>query len=178
MDGCKLVAISGIDGCFDEFNKTIEVLLNKKDCIKISYNRSISFIQNIKEMRIVINDINENVIVIGWSIGAVAAAFLANCQNIKSVILINAFFSRYEILKRRNIACDEEVTIYETSKQSVNYIIIAGRLDNKIPYTESKKIAHYYKIEPDRLLIFDEAKHNLSSFPKGIIANMINNNML
>ena len=129
-------------------------------------------------MRIVINDINENVIVIGWSIGAVAAAFLADCKNIKSVILINAFFSRYEILKRRNIACDEEVTIYETSKQSVNYIIIAGRLDNKIPYTESKKIAHYYKIEPDRLLIFDEAKHNLSSFPKGIIANMINNNML
>lgn len=178
MDGCKLVAISGIDGCFDEFNKTIEVLLIKKNCIKISYNRSISFAQNIKEIRTIINDISGNVIIIGWSIGAVAAAFLADCHNIRSVILINAFFSRYEILKRRNIACDENVTIYETFKQPVNYIIIAGRLDNKIPYTESKRIALYYKIDPDRLLIFDEAKHNLSSFPQGIIANIINNNML
>lgn len=178
MDGCKLIIVSGIDGGFAEFNNAVEPLLCNQDCLKIPYNKFRTFTQNIGTMRQIINKLTGSLVIVGWSIGAVSAAFLADCKNINSVILINAFFSRSEVLKRRNIQCDEEVTIASTYKQPVNYTIIAGKLDNKIPYVESEKIACHYSLSPERLLIYNEAKHNLCSFPKGSIANIINFSML
>lgn len=174
MDGCKLVIISGIDGSFAEFNNTIERFLDCRNILKISYDRFLTFIQNVEVMKYKIEQQKEKCIIVGWSIGAVASAFLAECSNIKSIIMINPFFSRSEILARRNIYCDEEVNISSTTKQSVKYTIIAGRLDDKIPYEESKKMVNYYNLGSDCFVLFPDARHNLNSFPERKIANIIN----
>ena len=174
MVGCKLVIISGIDGDFTEFDSSIGGLLNCRNLLKISYDRTLTFVQNIEVMRLMIEQDYEKCIIVGWSIGAVAAAFLAGCTNVKAIIMINAFFSRSKVLARRNIYCDEEVSISSTTKQLVEYTIIAGKMDDKILYEESERIVNYYNLSSDSFELFPDAKHNLKSFPKGQIANIIN----
>ena len=175
MDGYELIVISGIDGNFTDFSNLIEPSIFCNDSIKISYDSTISFVQNIKIMRNIISRIENKCFLIGWSIGAVAAAFLADCENVKVVVMINPFYKRSEILKRRNIFCDEEVCISSTIAQPVHYIIITGIQDEKIPYTESLKIAKQYNISSDNIHLINNAKHNLNSFPKGKILEIINN---
>lgn len=174
MVGCKLIVISGIDGNLKDFVDYIEPLLKDHSYQTIQYNRILSFKQNIELMRSVIISINQECCLFGWSIGAVAASFLADCENVKVIIMINAFFNRSYVLKLRNILCDEEVSITETKRQEKRYIIIAGKKDDKIPYSESIKIANYYKINAEDTIYCDNAKHNLSSFPKQKIASLIN----
>lgn len=174
MDGYNIIVISGIDGSFMEYDSTIEKILNCRNCVKISYDRSLTFIQNIEFMRKIIDKINMKCVIVGWSIGAVASAFLADCTNVTSVVLINPFFRRSDILKRRNISCEEEVTILSTKKQAVKYTIITGMLDDKIPYNESEKIVKYYNLNSDEIIYVSEARHNISSFPKGLLAKIIN----
>lgn len=175
MDGCKIIAISGIDGNFSDFINYIEPNLDCKINLKISYDRSLTFRQNIQVMRSIIDKSDQKCCLVGWSIGAVAVAFLSDCLNVASTIMINPFFCRSEILKKRNILCDEEVCIFSTSKQNVKYIIIAGKMDDKIPYSESLRIMEHYNLNPNALVLIDEAKHGLSTFPNGTISEIINN---
>ena len=174
MDGCKIIAVSGIDGNFSDFTNNIEPYLDSKDCLKISYDRSLTFMQNIEVMRSIIVKIDQSCCLIGWSIGAVAVAYLSDCENVCSAIMINPFFCRSDILKQRDIFCDEEVCISSTSKQKVKYTIIAGRMDDKIPYSESLKIMEHYQLDLGSLIVFNEAKHGLSTFPVKAIAELIN----
>lgn len=179
MDGYnQLIVISGIDGDFKEFTSFIEPDINFKDCIKIQYDRSIKFVQNIKNIKKIIDNIEKKCYIIGWSIGAVAAAFLASCENVDIVFMINPFYKRSELLSRRNIFCDEEIDIGTTTPQPVKYIIISGIQDDKIPYQESLKIAKYYNLAFENLHLIENAKHNLVSFPVGKIADIINRNLL
>jgi hypothetical protein len=178
MDGCKIVAISGIDGIFTDFTNLVENGISCKDCLKISYERSLTFLQNIEVMRSIIDKIDKECYLIGWSIGAVAATFLADCTNVKVVILINPFFKRSEILKRRNKFCDEEVCIESTIVQPVKYVVIAGLQDDKIPCSESRKIAEYFNIDNNQIYFIDNAKHSLDTFPEGRISDIINKYIL
>ncbi len=175
MDGCKIIAISGIDGNFSDFINNIEPNLICKDCLKISYDRSLTFLQNIEMTRSIIEKVGQRCCLIGWSIGAVAVAYLSDCINVVSTIMINPFFCRSETLKQRNIFCDEEVCISSTLKQKVRYTIIAGKMDDKIPYSESLRIVEYYHLDSNALFLFDEAKHGLNTFPKESISEIINN---
>lgn len=177
MDGCSIIVISGIDGHFEDFTDFIQPHIHCKDCLKLAYDRTISFAQNIQEMRLEINKVKQKCCLIGWSIGAAAVAFLADCPNVKSVIMINSFFSRAETLKLRNIFCDEEVCLSETKKQPVQYTIIAGVQDDKIPYTESVRIADFYQIDQQSLICFENSSHRLSTFPLKEIAELINNSL-
>ena len=178
MDGCKVIALSGINGNFGDFVNCIEPYLNCSDLIKIPYDSSLTFLQNIKIMRNIIDNGNEKYCLIGWSIGAVAATFLSNSINVSSIIMINPFYRRSEILKSRDIPCDEEVCVSSTSKQNIKYTIIAGLGDDKIPYTESLRILEYYNLDKNSLFLIEEAKHELSTFPSDIISEIINNNIL
>ena len=47
-------------------------------------------------------------------------------------------------------------------------------LDDKIPYNESEKIVKYYNLNSDEIIYVSEARHNISSFPKGLLAKIIN----
>ena len=178
MGGYKLVAISGIDSNFTDFTKLIESYISCNDCLKIPYDRTLTFVQNIEAMRTIIGGIRQKCCLIGWSIGAVAAAFLSDCVNVNIVVMINPFYKRSEILKRRNIFCDEEVCISSTIAQPVLYIIIAGIQDDKIPYTESLKIAKYYNISNAYVYLIEDARHRLDSFPLGKISDIINRYIL
>lgn len=75
MDGYNVIAISGIDGSFSDFTNTIGSSIAVNDCLKISYDRSLTFLQNVEVMRSIISRTNNKCCLIGWSIGAVAAAF-------------------------------------------------------------------------------------------------------
>lgn len=174
MDGYNVIAISGIDGSFSDFTNSIECSIAVNDCLKISYDRSLTFLQNIEVMRSIISKTDNKCCLIGWSIGAVAAAFLADSVNVDSVVMINPFYKRSEVLKLRNIYCDEEVCIASTTKQPINYVIITGIQDDKIPYTESLRVAKHYNLSNDNLYLIDNAKHGLDSFPSGIIQEIIN----
>lgn len=178
MDGYNVIAISGIDGSFSDFTNTIESSIAVNDCLKISYDRSLTFLQNIEVMRSIISRTNNKCCLIGWSIGAVAAAFLADSENVDSVVMINPFYKRSEVLKLRNIYCDEEVRIENTTKQPVNYVIITGVQDDKIPYTESLNVAKHYNLGNDNLHLIENAKHGLDSFPSGVIQEIINKVLL
>ena len=174
MDGYKVIAISGIDGSFLDFSNSVEGGIAVEECLKISYDRSLTFLQNIEVMRSIISKIDRKCCIIGWSIGAVAAAFLADCKNVNTVVMINPFYKRSEVLKLRNIFCDEEVCIETTNEQPVNYVIIAGIQDDKIPYTESLKVANHYNLRKENLYLIENAKHSLDSFPSGLIQEIIN----
>lgn len=175
MDGCKVIVISGIDGNFLDFINYVEPNLDCENCLKISYDRLRTFPQNIETMRTIIENTNQKCCLVGWSIGAVAVAFLSDCFNVASSILINPFFNRSEVLKQHNIFCDEEVCIASTTKQNVEYTIIAGKMDDKIPYTESIRILNHYNLDPNSLVLINDAKHGLGSFPQGTISEIINN---
>lgn len=174
MDGYNIVAISGIDGNFSDYSNLIESYIPCNGSTKISYDRSLTFVQNVEVMRTIIGRIEHKCCLIGWSIGAVAAAFLAECENVKVVVMINPFYTRSEILKRRNIFCDEEVCVSSTIEQQANYVIISGIQDDKIPYTESLKIAKHYNINNNNIHLIENAKHSLDSFPPGKISEIIN----
>ena len=79
MAGYSLYVISGIDGDFNEFNSVIEKDIMNIPIIKIAYIRSMSFQSNINYMRMLITSNLEKCILLGWSIGGVAAAFLSDC---------------------------------------------------------------------------------------------------
>lgn len=174
MGGYKIIAISGIDGSFTDFANLVEPNLASKDCLKISYDRSLTFLQNIEVMRTLISKIEQPSCLIGWSIGAVAAAYLADIINVKIVVMINPFFTRSEVLRRRNIICDEEVCISTTKLQNVKYVVIAGKRDDKIPYTESIKVSEHLDINKNDFYLIDNAEHCLVSFPLEKISEIIN----
>jgi hypothetical protein len=178
MDGYKIIAISGIDGNFSDFIKLVEPKLKCKNCLKISYDRSLTFSQNIEIMRAIIRKENEKCCLIGWSIGAVAAVFLSDCLNVEILVMINPFYRRSEVLTRRNIFCDEEVCISSLTKRPIQYVIVSGVNDDKIPYTESFKISKHFKLSTNNLFLIDSAKHSLDSFPLGIISEIVNNYLL
>ena len=90
------------------------------------------------------------------------------------VILINAFYKRSDILNQRNIYCDEEVCFTMLKKTNKKIILICGEKDDKIPSRESRKIQEFYNSSKISLYSFPNAEHNLSSFPKGEIARIIN----
>ena len=178
MDGYNIIAISGIDGQFSDFCGLVDPLLNGKECLKISYNRLLTFSQNIEVMKTIINKGTGKYCIIGWSIGAVAAAFLADCEGVEIIVMINPFYKRSEVLKSRNIFCDEEVCFSSATKRAIKYVIISGTNDDKIPYTESIKISEHLNLSPNDLYLINGAKHNLESFPKGSISKIINNYLL
>ena len=62
MDGCKLVIISGIDGSFVEFNDSIERFLVCRNILKISYDRFLTFVQNVEVMKYKIEQQKENLL--------------------------------------------------------------------------------------------------------------------
>ncbi len=178
MDGYNIIAISGIDGIFSDFTNLVEPLLNCKKCLTMPYNRSLTFTNNIEVMRAYINKETEKCCLIGWSIGAVAAAFLADCKNVEVLVMINPFYKRSEILKRRKILCDEEVCISSTTKQPIQYIIISGVRDDKIPFSESLKVFKHLNLNSNDLYLIDNAKHGLDSFPSGRISKIVNSYLL
>ena len=175
MDGYNIIVISGIDGSFDEFDEFIETFLSDCKCTKLSYNRDCSFKNNLERFEAVIKENKSHCAIVGWSIGGVAAGFLSSLPNVNHVIMINSFFIRSEVLRMRNIYCDEEVSLSNVSPSpSTEYVLLAGRKDNKIPFTESLRIANHFNIPQDRVKIIEGAGHALSSFPYKSIALIIN----
>lgn len=175
MDGYKILAISGIDGQFDDL-KSIEESLNCT-MLRYSYNRSMTFKKNSAYLRKYILSFNEKIILFGWSIGADLAAFNIDTDNVMSAILINAFFCRSEILRKRNIYCDEEVCISDAPRTNKIISLIYGILDDKIPYSESIRIKGYYESNNLYCYPVSNAKHNLSSFDTKTIKEIIINNL-
>ena len=174
MDGYNIIVISGIDGSFDEFDEFIETFLYDSKCTKLSYNRECSFINNLKRFEKVIKENESHCDIVGWSIGGVAAGFLSALPNVNRVIMINSFFIRSEVLRMRNMYCDEEVSLSNVSPSPhTEYVLIAGRKDNKIPFTESFRIAKHFNIPHDSVKIIESAGHALSSFPNKSIALII-----
>ena len=62
MDGYNVIAISGIDGSFSYFTNTIESSIAVNECLTISYDRSLTFLQNIEVMRSIIRRTNNNAV--------------------------------------------------------------------------------------------------------------------
>lgn len=175
MAGYNVIIISGIDGCFDEFDEFIQPFLSDCECTKLSYNRNCSFKENLQKFVAVIKENESNYDIVGWSIGGVAAGFLLSLPNVKHVIMINPFFRRSEVLRKRNIYCEEEVALSDVSPSlAAKCILIAGKKDNKIPYTESFRIMKHFNLTQDSVNIIDGAGHALSSFPSKNIAQIIN----
>ena len=175
MAGYNIIVISGIDGCFDEFDEFIQPFLSDCECTKLSYNRNCSFKDNLQRFATVIKENESNYDIVGWSIGGVAAGFLSALPNVKHVIMINPFFRRSEVLRMRNIYCEEEVALSDVSPAlATKCIFITGRKDNKIPYTESLRIMKHFNLSQDSVNIIDSAGHALSSFPAKSIAQIIN----
>lgn len=176
MAGCNLIIISGINGSFEEFETFFEESVVVKPKHKLRYDRKISFVDNMTNMRNIINSHEDQVpnILLGWSIGAAAAAFLSDCISVKTCIMINSFYSRQEILERRNIKCDEQVCLESSYKFAPIYVIIRGELDDKIPPEQSDKIFAMYSSTNREMHSFPLAKHNISSFPIEDITKIIN----
>lgn len=175
MAGYNIIAISGIDGSFDEFDEFIKPFLFNCKCTKLSYSRGCSFKDNLERFEATIKEKESICDIVGWSIGGVAAGFLSSLTNVDHVIMINPFFRRSEILRMRNIYCDEEVSLSDVSPGlTTEYILITGRKDNKIPYTESLRIVKHFDLSQDCVNIFENAGHALSSFPMKSIAQIIN----
>ena len=175
MDGSDLYVISGIDGSFSAFDSGIRLLLNGVKIYELAYDRHLSFVENIENMRKVISQDQQACTLFGWSIGAVAACFLSNCPNVRGIVAMNAFYRRSEVLSRRNIYCEEEVFVGDTKKQNLRYAIIRGAKDNKIPPSESIRILQHYNLTENSLYTIQNANHDLASFPKEEIANIIRN---
>lgn len=173
MDGYDLYVISGIDGSFTTYDRCLGRLLKEAPEHQLAYNRTLTFVQNIEIMRKVIQNGNRPCVLLGWSIGAVATFFLSNCDNVHTIISINAFYKRSDILKRRNIPCDEEVCVGDTKKRSINYVLICGVMDDKIPSEESRKIQHHFEIPNNNFFTFPKAKHDIASFPKEELTDII-----
>ncbi|CEM62394.1 hypothetical protein TPHV1_310023 [Treponema phagedenis] len=162
MDGYRILAVSGIDGKFEEFNPIEQAL--ELTILKYSYDRRMSFKENSKNLNDLISSTNERILLLGWSIGAVLVAFSMDLENVSSAILINAFFCRSEVLHIRNIDCDEEVCIAHAPKTKKYISLIYGELDDKIPCSESLCIRDYYSSENVVLYSFPDSKHALSTF--------------
>ena len=177
MAGYNLFVISGIDGCFDEFDGFYENRLVLKPTQKLQYDRNQTFIENVAKMRQVINSFPKLTpkVIVGWSIGAAAAAFLSDCNSVETCIMINSFYCRKEVLKRRNIECDEDVCLEDSYRLAPCYVIIRGELDDKIPPIHSDRIRAMYPPSVTEFHSFPLAKHNISSFPIEKIASIINN---
>lgn len=173
MDGYDLFVISGIDGSFTVYDRSIGSLLKDVPEHRLAYNRTLTFAQNIENMRKAIKNNASSCVLLGWSIGAVAALFLSDCDNVHTLISINAFYKRSDILKRRNIPCDEEVCVGDTKKQNINYVLILGAMDDKIPPEESRRIQLHLGLQDNNLFIFPKAKHDIASFPKEDLAGII-----
>lgn len=177
MVGSNLCIISGIDGSFDEFFKTLEPFLKDAITCKISYNRTLSFLENVKLMRRIVTKIDAPCSLLGWSIGAVAACFLSDCFNVKSIIMINPFFDRADVLSKRNIICDEDVKIRKSLYRAKEYLIIRGEKDDKIPPEESEKIVDCFGLDKSKMFSFPNACHSLASFPTLEIVSIIINQL-
>lgn len=173
MDGYDLFVISGIDGSFTVYDRSIGSLLKDATEHRLAYNRTLTFVQNIEIMRKVIQNSSRPCVLLGWSIGAVATFFLSNCDNVHTIISINAFYKRSDILKRRSIPCNEEVCVGETEKQNINYVLICGAMDDKISPEESRRIQLHLGLPYNNLFTFPKAKHDIASFPKEELADII-----
>ena len=176
--GYNLYVISGIDGSFEEFSETLEKYLIDIQLVKISYMRSMSFQSNLEAIKTLIKKDEKKCVLLGWSIGGVLAGFLMECKNVLSAILINAFYQRSYVLELRNIHCDEQVCFSMAKKVNKKLIIIYGEKDEKIPFSESIKIASFYNLANTKVHAFPNAKHNLSSFPTKKLAQIINNTIV
>lgn len=174
MAGYKLIIISGIDGKFDEYDDSIGCFLPFSDIIKIPYRRQVSFLENISHFKNILWEYSDNICLFGWSIGAVALAFLSDVSNVTKIIMVNGFYRRSDVLSRRNIECDEEICICSSPETSAEVTIVVGEQDDKIPSSESRKILKYLEYRSPKFISCENAKHNLSSFPKGFLAEIIN----
>lgn len=172
MDGYNLFVISGIDGKFDEFNQIENQF--EFSVSKLCYDRTHSFVDNVQTFRSIIEKSTNDVILLGWSIGAVAAAFLAELEKVKGIVLINAFYDREEVLRKRNISCDEQVTLSSVKDTNKRVYIICGEKDDKIPYTESEKIKNIFSMTNCHFFKFSNARHNLGSFPSMALSDITN----
>lgn len=177
MDGYDLFLISGIDGNFQEFHATLGLELIGLRLYELCYDRAKTFKHNIVYMKSIIESNHCNCTLLGWSIGGAAALYLADCRNVTSIIAINSFYTRSEVLKKRGIICDEEVLISETNRQQKKYTIICGALDDKVPPIESKRIIEHLALSENNLQTFTGASHNISSFPLKELASSIKRNL-
>lgn len=177
MDGCNLYVISGIDGKFSTFDEGIGALLKDVRMCKLAYDRSLTFVRNVADMRRMIDKDHCPCTIFGWSIGAVAACFLSDCQNVRTVISLNAFYKRSEALARRNIYCDEEVCVGDTRRQKTRYVLIRGAKDDKIPPSESERILRHYGLPKYCLFTFPGARHDIASFPTEEVTKLIRENL-
>lgn len=174
MDGFNLFLISGIDGDFNEFDLNLKDNIECVEFTRFEYNRNKTFQQNRLEAQKIISGSNDKCIVLGWSIGAVLSLFIAENENVLGVIAINPFFDRADVLNRRNIVCDEQVSVSTSKLVKKPILIINGAQDDKILPTESERIVNFYEGKFCTLFSFPYAKHSLTSFPKYELSSLIN----
>lgn len=178
-DGFELFVITGIDGRVEEFETYYEKKLFVKPTEKLLFDRKLSFFENISQMRSIINSYTglKRKVLLGWSIGGAAAAFLSNCTGVVTCIMINSFYDRTEILTKRGIHCDEGVCLKDAYNQANLYVIIRGELDDKISPEQSDKIFNLYQPETREIYTFPCAGHKISSFPLDEVVDIINNKL-
>lgn len=174
MAGSNLLAISGIDGKFNEFREIIAHCAIDFPIYEFAYTRSLSFHENLDAAKkMLMTNWLHPTIIVGWSIGAVLAAFIAPYTSARRIVLINAFFRRSRVLALRGIACTEDVCIASAPKAKGEYIIIHGLRDTKIPFTESECIAKFFQVCQSQVYFYENASHSLASFVADDLVNII-----
>lgn len=168
MAGCKLIAMSGIDGAFSLFNTQFSSLVT--DATLISYDRTASPDYNTQIVNHAIEAIDSDVIILGWSIGAAIAFTCSSNSRVKGVISINCFADRAEALKPRGIAINDEENINVLSYPLINksMLIIGGERDDKISVNNSKRIFDSYRNTNNAELLIDSVmSHSLDTISEG-----------
>lgn len=104
----------------------------------------------------------------GYSIGTGVASYISSIRDIKGLILIapysnitDLFNSKLPIFKGigRSLICEEfNSNIYALNIQ-VKPLIISSKKDQTIPYELSLKLAGFFPIEPE-MLILESGEHN------------------
>ena len=177
MDGLGINVISGIDGSFKQFNDNILPLLNIDHIRYFAYDRCKTFKNNLQDIiEAFSTSVPSKEIVIGWSIGAVMAAFLSERVHVEKYVMINTFYDRREVLSKREIECDEDVCINDIKTHNNQYILIYGERDGKIPPEDNKKVfEHLKKNNHVTIIPFKNAEHCIASFQPNELASIINN---
>ena len=166
MDGCDIFAITGIDG---DNRAGVNLLEPFLDIVHfLSYDRSISFVENANAMRDkIITSHSTDVVLIGWSIGGAMALCLAELEYCKKCISINSFFNRRQYLLSRNIFIDDDDDFCadRLNLHDKDIMIIAGGSDERIPYTNSIQIYDCLKQKNNvTLSVFSNLRHSVASF--------------
>jgi hypothetical protein len=166
MAGFDLIAVSGIDGKFEDFDSFLGCRFPQYR--KFVYEKSLSFTANCESMRQKLAaGFPDGLVILGWSIGAPAALALAEMCGITSCVMINSFFNRKTVLNARgiSIAENDNVAVSDFSVSGKSIMILAGSCDGKIPCTESFKLFCFLS-KNNRVNLFIEAgaSHTLTSF--------------